>query len=623
MQTEGRTTSRTGSRTGGQSQRKASGKPSSRASAGKTTGRTTNRTGSRTAGQTGSRASTGQRTRTGDYNAAQKSRQRMAAKRRKRRQRMIKRVLLIMAGILFVMLVIGIVIGNRYFSTHFMKGTTINDIDVSAMEVDQLESIMRQYRIEILQRTKEGDKISEVIDGDQIGVRVSNMDQLDEILDKQNVFKAMIHAIKKDTITYNIEKLYDYEETALVRAVDKLSAFQPGFWESPQNADLSEYSPETGFRIKPHEMGNELEVSRAKESIYEAVRCLETRIDLEELDLYKKPTIYADDERLKTLLPQLKKYTDLQIKYTFGDQEEIIDGNVLKDWLIVDEQNLKVAVDREKTDEFVVGLRKKYDTIFRDREFATSYGKTITISGGDYGWWMDYAAEQEELYTMIENGESGDRVPVYRQEAAAYGAKDIGNTYVEVNLTAQHLYVYVDGQKVLESDFVSGNAARQFDTPEGVYGITYKEQDAMLVGENYETPVSFWMPFNGNVGLHDAIWRDQFGGDIYTGNGSHGCVNLPYNVAKKIYGYVSKKTPVICYRLSGTQSSHLTDQSAQEKAQSVIDAIDKIGEVKKDSEKRITRARQLYREIPAEARECVTNLSTLEKAESDFNALKK
>ena len=151
--------------------------------------------------------------------------------------------------------------------------------------------------------------------------------------------------------------------------------------------------------------------------------------------------------------------------------------------------------------------------------------------------------------------------------------------------------------------------------------MTYKERNAMLVGENYETPVSYWMPFNQNVGLHDAVWRDSFGGSIYKTSGSHGCINLPYAIAKQIYGYAEKGMPVICYHLSGTESGTTTQQGPAQQAQSVIDAINNIGEVKKDSGKKIERARQLYREAGEEAKTCVSNLSVLEAAEAAYAAL--
>ena len=52
------------------------------------------------------------------------------------------------------------------------------------------------------------------------------------------------------------------------------------------------------------------------------------------------------------------------------------------------------------------------------------------------------------------------------------------------------------------------------------------------------------MPIYGAVGLHDATWRWSFGGDIYTYNGSHGCVNLPLNTAAYIYNNVPTGTTV-------------------------------------------------------------------------------
>ena len=125
--------------------------------------------------------------------------------------------------------------------------------------------------------------------------------------------------------------------------------------------------------------------------------------------------------------------------------------------------------------------------------------------------------------------------------------EDIGSSYVEIDMGNQHLYLYIDGEIILESDFVSGNISRGFGTPAGVFGLTYKERNATLRGENYTTPVDYWMPFNGGIGLHDADWRSGFGGTIYKTNGSHGCVNLPPSKTKELYDYLYKNVPVICH----------------------------------------------------------------------------
>ena len=145
-------------------------------------------------------------------------------------------------------------------------------------------------------------------------------------------------------------------------------------------------------------------------------------------------------------------------------------------------------------------------------------------------------------------GASVEREPIYSSVAYARGRDDIGSSYVEIDLTNQHLYLVIDNNIILESDFVSGNMLyADCITPAGVFGITYKTKNAVLRGANYRTPVNYWMPFNGNIGMHDATWRKKFGGEIYQTNGSHGCINLPLEVAEEIYVYMEERFPVICY----------------------------------------------------------------------------
>lgn len=547
----------------------------------------------------------------------------MQNKKKKRKKKNQKMVLWSSLGVLFAFLLGLLIAGSVYCSSHFSKGTIINEIDASGLTMEELESRMREYVLTVRERTGEGSYITETITGDQIGVTVSNTDELNGILKQQNILKAISSYIKGEQQVYTVENLYAYVDSALMTAILKLQGFQESFVTGPENAHISEYDPQTGYRIVPEIRGNVLNQTKTIQTVETAVDALLTEIDLEKAGCYEEPSVYADDAKLTERLAQMKQYTDLRIVYHFGQQEEVIDGSVLSGWLLVDEETNKVSVSEEKIDDFVVMLRKKYDTIFRSREFQTSYGKTITIEGGDYGWWMNYSQEQEQLKEMIENGESGERIPVYYQTAAVYGSQDYGNTYIEINLTAQHLFLYVNGEKKMESEFVSGNAARGFDTPAGIYGITYKEQDAMLVGENYETPVSYWMPFNGNIGLHDAIWRDSFGADIYKKSGSHGCVNMPYLKAKELYGEIAKGTPVICYYLDGTESEETISQPDAEKAQAVVDSIAKIGTVTKESKKKIERARQLYNDASAEQREYVTNYEVLTAAEEAYQSLKK
>ena len=138
------------------------------------------------------------------------------------------------------------------------------------------------------------------------------------------------------------------------------------------------------------------------------------------------------------------------------------------------------------------------------------------------------------------------------EEAAAGGqdnadTSDVPSTYVDVDIDNQVMNYYVNGVSILSSPVVTGNTRNGNGTPRGVFFIDSKVPGKYLVGPTWNVWVNRWMRFTGAVGLHDASWRSEFGGDIYTYNGSHGCVNLPSDVANTLYDLVSVGTMVIVH----------------------------------------------------------------------------
>ena len=176
------------------------------------------------------------------------------------------------------------------------------------------------------------------------------------------------------------------------------------------------------------------------------------------------------------------------------------------------------------------------------REFQTTSGRTVSVYGSAYGWQIDQVSEVAQLTQEIQSGTQTTREPVYSMTANAHGYNDIGNTYIEVDLSEQHMYFYQNGEDIFESDIVSGDmrySDRQ--TPAGIYTIYYKKSPDVLRGKQlangkyeYEQPVTYWMPFNGGIGFHDANWQPYFGGDRFMEGGSHGCINMPPEKAAEL-----------------------------------------------------------------------------------------
>ena len=148
------------------------------------------------------------------------------------------------------------------------------------------------------------------------------------------------------------------------------------------------------------------------------------------------------------------------------------------------------------------------------------------------------------------------REPLYKQRGAdTLENGGIGNTYVEIDLSAQHMWFYQNGQCVLDSDVVTGTMVRSRYTPEGIYSIYFKQRNRVLRGEivldgKTGSMKLRWLTgclLTGEFGLHDADWNSYFGGEKYIYSGSHGCINLPGAAAKQLYSLVEVGTPVICY----------------------------------------------------------------------------
>ncbi len=429
-----------------------------------------------------------------------------------------------------------------YFTGHFSFNTYVNGTSADNLTAGEIEtkiaSGLRDYALKIEARGG----IVDWITSEDIKLKLDIDGEFDRALKEQNSFLWPVCLFKETYI--ETDDIVNYSVDTLDKRIDALKMFLPENEIAPVNAHISEESGDDGFYIVKEDPGQTPIKSEVEKRITDAIDILAPEVIMDD-ECYKEPEIFEDDATLAELRDNLNTYCRASITYNFGAEKVVVDGTLIKDWCEI--SGTTVSLNEEKVRQFVKDMSRKYDTFGTSRTILSHSGESVKVSGGDYGWWMDRASEGTQLIEAIKRGDKGERVPVYFQTAASYGDKDYGNSYVEIDLTNQHLWVYKDGAVVLDSDFVSGCVNKRRTTPVGTYGITYKERDATLVGENYSSPVKYWMPFNGNVGMHDASWRSEFGGQLYVTNGSHGCINLPTAKAAKIFDIVEKGEAVFVY----------------------------------------------------------------------------
>jgi len=431
---------------------------------------------------------------------------------------------------------------SLYFMKRFYFGTKINGVSVTGKTTEDIEAdILAESEAYILKLKQRGN-IEENINGSDIEYKYNLENKIGDLKDNQSAF-GWIYGVF-NTSDYKLEKKVSYNDELLKKKFRSLNCFKNDNVIKPESAKIEYENKE--YVIKDEVQGNKVNKDILYKKVKEALNNKVDEINLEEIECYEKPKYTVASKEVVNAKNTLDKYIGSVITHKFGDNKEVLNGDSIHNWLDID-KNFKVSINEEKAREYVNSLSIKYDTYGATRNFKTSIGTTVNVSGGNYGWLINYSEETETLINVIKDGKKEERQPIYAQTAVAYGANDFGNTYVEINLTTQHIWFYNDGVLITEGPMVSGNADSKHATPPGIYSLTYKEKNATLRGENYAAPVSYWMPFNGDIGLHDATWRSKFGGQIYITDGSHGCINTPYDVASKIFEYITQGTPVICY----------------------------------------------------------------------------
>lgn len=437
--------------------------------------------------------------------------------------------------------------------TKFVQGTSVNGLGIGNLTVDEAAGRIGSFYSSAYKLTiKERGGKEEYINGADIGFTVGIPDGfLQEILNQQN---ASGRASGPDVDNkHRIEMTNTFNADALTARINELNCISGSSIVTTRDAYVSAYQEGQPFSIIPEVRGNNVYPEKVAEAVRAAVTSGSSEVNLEEKGCYYEVQITSDNAQLAELRDTMNRCREMSITYTFGESSEVLDAAAICSW-ITGTQDGQIQVNREQALAYVQSLAAKYDTAGTTRTFHTATGRDVNVSG-PYGWKINQNDETEALIGMIRTGESQTREPVYASAAVERTAQEWGTTYVEVDLSGQHVYMVKDGAVVWDAPCVTGNLSKKYDTPAGIYSLTYKERNRVLRGAKqadgsyeYESPVSYWMPFNGGIGLHDADWRGSFGGNIYKTNGSHGCINLPPAKVGALYDMVYKGMPVICYQ---------------------------------------------------------------------------
>lgn len=452
-----------------------------------------------------------------------------------------------------VCMIVGYLLLAWYYREGFSLNTWINGVYCTGKTVDEVNSeLLAGQEAPILTITdRNGNQY--VIDMKEAGYTADYCRELRLYMEKQNSLLWIGNILSGRS--HKLEPTISYDEEQL-----RLLFNQLNFVQEDANKEKDYYLTRTlekGYVLYDG-LSDRLDAEKAFAKLKEGVAAGQYTLGLQEAECYFDCSLSGEQEKIKELWGKVSRFQKCTLAYDMGDVVIPLDAAVMSRFLqtengeIILDTDGKLMVDEAGVKAFVDSLGDSYDTYGKERNFVSTVGETVTISSGTYGTLIDRKAEVEFLMdnlltAELHEGEEQVRIPVYERQGFVRGMNDIGNTYIEIDMTAQMMYYYEDGELLVETEVVTGNTGRRMGTPEGINYVYKKQRNRILRGEGYASPVKYWMPVNGGIGIHDASWRSKFGGTIYQKNGSHGCINTPTDKMATLYELVEVGTPVIMF----------------------------------------------------------------------------
>ena len=426
-----------------------------------------------------------------------------------------------------------------YFNSHFLFRTSINGINVGGKSVKSVEKIMSRKAQEYSLTIEGRNNATEEIVGADIDVSYDFSEDINKILNNQNEFMWIKSIFKKNE--NNITDGISYDEIKLKQVIGNLDCINESIIQPPVNAYIT-YS-EGEYKIIEEDKGNKVIYDKLYSQILSSIENFNYILNLDEEKCYEEPQYTSESKAVVEAKKIVDKYMKSKITYKTADNEIIIDDALINKWINIDD-DFNVNINEEAIKDYIDTLGESYDNIGNTRTFTRWSGEVIKVSTSPGIYYIDRDSVANDIIDSIKGGKEINKELVFKTPNAT--DEYVINTFVEIDLTNQTIVYYKNGNIITQGNVVTGNVSAGHATPPGVFKLDWKTKDTVLRGDGYASPVSFWMPFNGGIGLHDASWRSVFGGTIYKTNGSHGCVNLPYNVAKDIYYNIEEKTTIIC-----------------------------------------------------------------------------
>lgn len=466
--------------------------------------------------------------------------------------------------------IIGTAVGvHTYYQDRWYPGSTFNKVDVSGMKyeesIEKVKKSIASYKLKIKGR----DKGQDTITGQDIDLAFTSEEKVKNAYHTQHnqsvitSFFSGKNRTNVTAVTFSEKKLQNLLKKSVLTTGSKEYSIV-----KPKDATIV-YSEEKQYGVIQKEVEGNLLNTKVFETVAgQAVESLKGTLNLKDQkaypDVYQKPGLYENDKELEEMQKTYNNYLLHWIQWDMGNNvKETLGPETLKDCIKVNTKKHTVKISQSSVEKWLEDFCLKYKTQGIVRTFKTHSGKKIKVSGGDYGWRIDYDKVISQTMKILKKAPTESDVKAYQkkpneenQKALLTALKPVYShkgyrmnynkkendwdtqNYSEVDLTEQMVYVYKKGKLVFSTNCITGKATPDRITRTGVYDIKEKKLTKTLTGADYSVPTRYWtrIMWTG-TGYHYSSRGDwgSWSPTYYKTAGSHGCINLTLSDAEAVY----------------------------------------------------------------------------------------
>ncbi|WP_141537771.1 L,D-transpeptidase family protein [Bacillus cereus] len=446
--------------------------------------------------------------------------------------------------------IITLLIGGMiyYQATHFNSNVTINDTKVGGLSADQA---IQKLKISGLANKVYVDQ-QQILDEKDTKMELAEKDlpQIKKLLKSQ---WTLFPSSKEKNYSLLPEKADQYRSKTMKKLVEEKLISMNKKLKAPQDAIAK--LEQGKVVISKSVEGKQYDITSLLKDYDKQKHRSEIHLKSAYIQPIKEddPIIQKEEKALQNLLQQSVDYKVQNEVYPLKAKDLIQNASMPKD--------MKVTIDVSNIKNKVTEINNAKLTLNKDFTFKTHSGAVISVKGQGYGWALDVEKETKQIQQGFEKGEksisaSNIHGNGWKKEGVGYETTSnngIGDTYAEISIAEQQIWIYKDGNLAVTTNVVTGKHSTSEDTSPGVWYVLYKRSPYTLKGSavgkgDYAVKVDYWVPFtNSGQGFHDAGWRTNWANNAYLTGGSGGCVNLSPSIAKNVYDNLSTYEPVIVY----------------------------------------------------------------------------